>query len=50
MTIEAILIVLAIGAAGGFQVGRSSAESSRARHDMNKVWDNRANYRDRKDK
>lgn len=48
MTIETILIVLALGAAGGFPLGRWSAESSRARHDMSKVWDNRTAYRDKK--
>jgi hypothetical protein len=42
-----MLVLLVLGAAGGFPLGRWTAEYGRARHDMNKVWDNRTAYREK---
>jgi hypothetical protein len=44
---EALWLMLALGALFGFFVGRWSAETRRARHDMGKVWEGRRGYRDR---
>lgn len=40
-------ILLAIGIAAGFWTGRRWGEIGRAKHDMRKTWERRADYRDK---
>jgi hypothetical protein len=47
MTTTAMVVLLLIGAAGGFPLGVWWAEDSRARHDARMVWDKRSVYRDK---
>lgn len=47
MTGAEVLMVLLLGAAGGFPLGRWTAEVGRARHEAKKVWDTRSAYRNR---
>lgn len=37
-------LLMAIGSIPGFYVGRWTAETGRARHDMDKTWNGRKNY------
>lgn len=39
-------VILGIGVFGGFYVGRWSAETSAARHDMRRRWNGRKGYRE----
>lgn len=43
-----VLVILGLGAAGGFPVGRWWAENARAHHDMNQTWNKRTAYREKK--
>lgn len=43
---NALWLVLVIGVFIGWFLGRWTAESRRARSDMNRVWNSRKNYRD----
>jgi hypothetical protein len=38
-------LLMAIGTIPGFYVGRWTAESRRAHHDMDRTWNGRKNYR-----
>lgn len=46
MTPTDIWTLLSVGAVFGWFIGRWRAENKRARHDMNKTWNNRKDYRD----
>lgn len=43
---NALWLMLVIGVFIGWFVGRRSGENRRARHDMDRVWGSRKNYRD----
>lgn len=43
--VDAIWLILLIGVILGFYLGRGRAENQRARHDQDRVWDARHNYR-----
>lgn len=45
VTTETILVILALGGAGGWYLGRSWAEDNRAEYDMERIWKQRQNYR-----
>jgi hypothetical protein len=45
MTTNTILVLLALGGAGGWFFGRSWAEDRRAEYDMKRLWNQRQNYR-----
>lgn len=47
MSTTAMMVLLAMGAAGGFPVGVWWAENARARHDARAVWDKRSAYRNK---
>jgi hypothetical protein len=44
---EVLWVMLGLGGLLGFFVGRWTAETRRARSDMDKVWNARRGYRDR---
>jgi hypothetical protein len=43
--VDAIWLILLIGVFLGFYLGRGRAENQRARHDQNRTWESRHNYR-----
>lgn len=43
---EVLWLMLGLGGLAGFFIGRWSAETRRARSDMDKVWKGRRGYRD----
>jgi hypothetical protein len=47
MSTTAMVVLLLMGAAGGFPIGRWWAEDARARHDARGVWEKRSAYRDK---
>jgi hypothetical protein len=48
MNTPTVLGLLALGAAGGFPLGRWWAEAARARHDIARIWHSRTHYRRRR--
>jgi hypothetical protein len=47
MNTPAVIGLLALGAAGGFPLGRWWAEAARARDDIARIWHSRTHYRRR---
>ncbi len=47
MDITVVIVLLIVGAAGGFPLGQWWAETARGRHDAKRAWESRAHYRRR---
>ena len=43
--VDTMWLILLIGVILGFYLGRGRAENQRARHDQDRVWEGRHNYR-----